>query len=66
MVFQCVYLHPSKIICIQFFYNHTGMVLALSKGPEHPKNIVWFCWVFFLFFFEKQEITVFMFFGEFK
>ena len=22
------------------FFNHSGMVLALSKGPEHPKKIV--------------------------
>ena len=24
----------------KLFFNHSGMVLALSKGPEHPKKIV--------------------------
>ena len=43
-------------ICFKLLFNHSGMVLALSKGPEHPKKLV-----FFLFFFLKILLLLFFF-----
>ena len=51
MVFQCVFtsfkdylsnmnynldLFLYKMCFLIYFFNHSGMDLALSKGPEHP------------------------------
>ena len=36
----------------KLFFNHSGMVLALSKGPEHPDNFFFFFnYLIFLIFF---------------
>ena len=32
----------------KLFFNHSGVVLTLSKGPEHPKQLV-------LFFFKLKK-----------
>ena len=29
-----------KSFVFKLFFNHSGMVLALSKGPEHPKKLI--------------------------